>query len=262
MRKAIILCILVAVLTAATLLSGCEISAPGNVVTAEKDFTNFSFVEVEGTFEVEITKSDLFSITISADDSFFDYIAVSKEGETLRIYLNPRHTFTDFTLQARILKAEITMPALYGLQLSGASQGIVSGFKSLEDFSFDISGASSVNIVDTEVGDVAFKVSGSSKITGNMNAEDATFEVSGANGIELEGSAKNIILNASGASKVDLADFPLNDANIKLSGASEVTVHAKGRLDAALSDASRLNFLGNPTMGNISVSGASTIKHK
>ena len=262
MKKAIILVILAFVLTAATLLPGCEVTGPGNVVTEEKDFTGFTYIEVEGTFEVEIIQSDSFSITVSADENFFDYIAVSKEGKTLRIYLNPRHTFTDFTLQAKTLKAKITMPALHGLRLSGASKGTVTGFKSSDDLSLTVSGASSLDIDDIEVDDVEFEISGASKVSGNLTADDAEFEVSGASNVELEGSADDIIVNASGASKVNLADFPLDNADIHLSGASEATIHAKGRLDCVVSAASRLYFQGNPTMGKVSVTGASTIKHK
>ncbi|GAI07881.1 unnamed protein product, partial [marine sediment metagenome] len=70
------------------------------------------------------------------------------------------------------------------------------------------------------------------------------------------------ILKASGASKVTLDDFPVDDANVHLSGASEATLNVKGRLDCAVTAASRLYFQGNPTMGNISVTGASTIKHE
>jgi len=262
MRKAIIPIILVAILTTAALLLGCETVGLGGIVTEEKDFANFTRVDVEGTFEVEITQSDSFSITISADESFFDYIAVSREGETLKIYLNPRHTFTDFTLQPKNLKAKITMPTLYGFYLSGASEGTITGFKSSEDFNLNVSGASSLDIDDVEVGDAKLEISGASSVTGNMNAADAELEVSGASGVELEGSANNIMLNAAGASKVNLADFTLNNANINLSGASEATVNVSGRLDSVLSAASILYFRGNPTMGNIIVSGASTIKHK
>ncbi|MFC2072414.1 head GIN domain-containing protein [Chloroflexota bacterium] len=268
MRKAIILITLVAVLAAAALLSGCALTGPGNavtegnVVTEEKDFTDFTRVQVEGTFEVEIIRSDSFSIIISADESLFDYVEVSKVGETLRIYLNPRHTFTDFTWQEKTLKAKITMPNLYGLQLLGATTATATGFKSSENFNLDVSGASSLDMDDFEARDVKFEVSGASRVSGNITADDAEFEASGASSVVLEGSANDIILNLSGASKIDLIDLPLSYASINLSGASEATLNVKGRLDAVLSGASRLYFQGNPTMGDISVTGASTIKHK
>jgi len=261
MKKAIIPWLAVAILTAA-LLSGCTATGPGTIITEEKDFTDFNYVEVEGTFSVNIIRSDSFSIKISADSNFFDYVAVSKEGNTLKIYLNPRHTFTDFTMQARILEARITMPALYGLNLSGASKANVTGFRSAHDFRFDVSGASSLNMKDIVVHDLNGEISGASKFTGSVNATDVRLEVSGASKVELDGLAEDLVLNASGASKADLADFPIEGADVELSGASEATVNVKGRLNCELSAASRLYFQGNPIMGDIKVSGASTIKHQ
>ncbi|MFC1918679.1 GIN domain-containing protein [Chloroflexota bacterium] len=267
MKKSIMLTIFVTAMMTAALSYGCEATVPvgvggKDVITEEKDFTDFNRVEVEGTFEVKISQSDTFSTIVSADTDFFDYIDVSKKGDSLKISLNPRHTFTDFTLQAKTLKAEITMPALYGFSLSGASNGVVTGFKSSEDLDIVISGASSLEMADFEADDAEFEISGASKVAGNMNVNDVKFRISGASVVELAGKAKDIILEASGASKVTLPDCQLNNASIALSGASEATVNAKGRLDCMLSAASRLYFYGNPTMGNIDVSGASTIKHK
>lgn len=262
MRKTFITTILAVVLTGSAIFSGCADGGSGDVVTETKDITDFTSVSVENTFEVEITQSDSFSITTSVDESLLDYIAVAKEGETLRIYLNPRHPFTDFTLRDKTLKATITMPTLSGLYLSGAVKGTISGFKSSADFRLVVSGASSLKIDGIEVGNTNFEVSGASKVSGSINATDVKLEVSGASNIELEGAANNITLSASGTSKLNLANLPLNYANINLSGASEATIYAREKLDTVLSGASTLYFLANPAIGNISVSGASTIKHK
>jgi len=261
MKKASIVLTLLAVFSMA-LLSACTVPGPGSIVTEEKNFSNFARVKVEGTFDVDIVQSDSFSVIIRADSSFFDYVNVSQEGDTLIIALSPHHTFTDFTQQARTLKAEITMPALYSLNVAGASKANISGFEATNGLVINISGASSLNLNEMLVQDLNGEVSGASKITGSVNATDTRLEVSGASKIELDGMAKSIILDASGASKVDLADFPLDDALIDLSGASEATVNVKGRLDCRLSAASRLYFQGNPVMGDIEVSGASTIKHR
>jgi hypothetical protein len=255
MMKRIMPILLVVALTTTSLLAGCTTTVPGGLITEDREFTDFTSVEVGGTFEVEISRSDQYSITVTSDQTFFDYISVSKEGETLKLS-------TDFTLQARILKAKITMPALYSVSLSGASKGTVSGFQSTKDFSLDVSGASSLTINDTEVGDAEFEVSGASKVNGTLTANDLDFGVSGASGIELDGSGNNINADASGASTLNLAAFPLNNANVRLSGASEASVNLKGRLDCFLSSASRLYFQGNPVMGNLNVTGASTIKHR
>ena len=260
MKRVIITVILVALLAA--LGAGCGVTGPGNTVTEDKDFTDFTCVDIEGAFDVEIVQSNSFSVTISADEDYFDYIVVSKMGDTLKISIEPRHTFTDFTVGARILKADITMPALYGLEISGATEANISGFTSSGDFRVNVSGASTLVLKDIESGDTEFKVSGASKVSGSLVAEDVKFEVSGASKVTLVGSAGNMVLDASGASNVDLANYPLNNADMELSGASAATVNLKGTLDCKVTAASSLYFLGNPTMGIIDVSGASTIKHK
>lgn len=262
MKKVNLLVILIAALTAVILITGCNITGPGKVIDEEKDFTDFNCVDIGSTFDAEITKSDSFSVTIHADESLIDYVVVSKAGNTLSINLKPRHTFTDFTIGAKTLKAEITMPALDSLEVSGASKATIKGFTVSEDFELEVSGLSSVKMVDIKVGNAEFDVSGASKVTGDMIATDVDFMVSGMSTIELTGSADNLELDASGASDVDLTDFIVQDADVELSGASKATVNVKGKLDYDVSAASSLYFLGNPTIGKSEVSGASTIKHK
>jgi len=66
----------------------------------------------------------------------------------------------------------------------------------------------------------------------------------------------------SGASTCNLADFPVHDVNVNVSGASTGTINLDGRLDANVSGASTLLYIGEPTMGTINVSGASTLREK
>ncbi len=261
MKKTIIPIALVAALVA-MLLSGCLLTAQRNMVTEEKKFSDFTRVDLGGSFEVEIAQANSYSITVTTERDLLDYITVSKEGETLRVYINPRHPFTDFAAIAKSFKAKITMPALNELRLSGTTKVTVTGFKSANDFKLDESGASSLSIDKIEAGEIEFKISGASKLSGNIKAKDAKFEVSGASNVALVGSAETIALNTSGASKANLTDFPTNTASINLSGASEATIDVKEKLDVVLSDASRLYFQGDPTMGTTSISGASTIKHQ
>jgi len=193
MRKAVVPFVLTASLIAAAIFSGCEEIASGEVITETKDFSGFSYVDAGSAFEVEITRSDSYSVVISADESLFDYVEVSKAGATLKIYLNPHHILTDFTLGAKTLKAEITMPALHGLELSGASRGTITGFQSSHDFNLLVSGASTLEMVDIGVGNAGIEVSGASRVSGNMTAYDTRFEISGASSCELSGSADSMV---------------------------------------------------------------------
>ena len=138
------------------------------------------------------------------------------------------------------MEAEITMPELTGLELSGATRGTVSGFDSTEGLTVQVSGAS--------------------RLSGDIQAGDVRFDVSGAGRVTLSGSGEDAVIGASGASHMDLADFPVVDANVEASGASTVTVNASGRLDADASGASHVKYLGSPSLGTVDTSGGSSIE--
>ena len=139
-------------------------------------------------------------------------------------------------------QAKITMPKIRGLELSGASKGTISGFSSTEN--------------------VDIKVSGASRVTGDLAAGDVDFDVSGASTIRLQGMAGDMELDLSGASNAELEDLPVNDADVNLSGASRAVVNVDGRLDVNLSGASKLTYTGNHTIGDVHISGASTMQSK
>ena len=257
--KKVIVALLLAVLLTSGLLMGCiggVVKGSGNLATEEFNFSDFTRVEVGSAFEVEIARSDSYSVSITADDNLFDYILVSKQGTTLKIRLKTASYISTTT------RAKITMPQIRGLNLSGATRGTVSGFSSTENVDIEVSGASSLDLMDISAGYVKFDISGASKVTGDLTAGDADFDVSGASTVQLEGSASDIVANVSGASRVKLAAFPVGNANVTLSGASTGTVNLEGRLDADLSGASKLEYMGEPTMGTINTSGASTLSKK
>ncbi len=261
MRRTFLPLALTAVLLVAAILPGCSKLTLGNVSNQKIILSGFTRVEVEGNFKVDIAQAENFSVMVSSDNALADYISVTRDGETLRISLHPRHTFTDFTLNVKVLEAKVTMPTLSGLRLSGASQATVRGFKSSSELAIDLSGASSLGVESVQAGNLKLDISGSSHMNGNLSAADIALAISGASGATISGSARNLALTASGATRTDLLGISLQDANVHLSGASEARINLKGRLDIVLADASIFYFQGNPTVGNTTVSGASTIKH-
>ena len=257
MRKSIML--IAVMLLVVLLVPGCFgiITGSGNLETQEFDYSDFTRVEVGYALEVEVIQSSSFSISITADDNIFNYMDVSKSGETLKIRLKSGYSYTSYTAIA-----EITMPELYRLDFSGATHGSVQGFSSSHDFGLELSGASSLDIADMAAGDIKFEVSGASHLTGSITADDAEFDISGASSVTLSGSANDLDANVSGASRLEIEDFPVHNADVNLSGASSGTINMDGTLDANLSGASHLYYIGEPTLGSLDISGGSTIGEK
>lgn len=210
-------------------------SGSGRIVTEQRDFTDFTALDIENIFDIEIVQSDSFSITITADDNVIERVKVSQDGEELKLRLEPRRFHRHITLGAKI-----TMPVLSGLELDGLSRVAVTGFKSSQDLHLDLSEASS--------------------LTGDMEAGDVVIEASDASRVTLAGSARTLTLDASDASRVDLADFLVNEASVELSGLSLATVNASERLGPVdLRGRSRLEYLGDPTLGEVDTSDDSAI---
>ena len=153
------------------------------------------------------------------------------------------------------------MPSLQKLYISGASDGTVSGFKSDKDLTLKASGASHLDI-DMDAGSFMAEISGASDVNGRLTASGSDINLSGASDLNITGNGGNIRLDGSGASTASLRYFKVNDADIILSGASNGSISISGKLDINLSGASSLNYYGNPTLGNTSITGASDLKHK
>jgi hypothetical protein len=233
-----------------------EITGSGNLVTEDMDFMDFLNLEVGWAFEVNVSRSETYSVQITADDNLFDYIEASKLDNTLRIGLKQGYNYRYVTLQATI-----TMPDLYSLDFSGTTGGAISGFNFTHVFDAGVSGASSLSMCEMVTGQTEFLMSGASRLTGSVTVDgDVQFIVSGASTVELLGEANNIAIDASGASNVNLSTFSVNNANVLLSGASQATINLEGILDANLSGASHLLYIGNPTLGDIETSGSSTVE--
>ncbi|MFC2062632.1 head GIN domain-containing protein [Chloroflexota bacterium] len=226
--------LLIALFVASLLIMplGCT----GEVTTKEFNFSDFTKVNIGPAFKVKITQASSYNINITANSEKIEYIEVTKVGDTLNIGIESQSGPWNF----HTLEAIITMPDIYDLDLSGASNGIIQGFSFSHDFSAELSGAS--------------------RLSGDLTAGDVNFVLSGASNVELQGSANDMLAKVSGASRVKLGGFEVDNADVSLSGASNCTVRLDGTLSADVSGASKLTYKGNPTLGSLSSSGGSTIK--
>ncbi|MFA9407117.1 MAG: head GIN domain-containing protein [Anaerolineales bacterium] len=223
----------------------CAVSLPeittgsGNIVTLEESFTGFSTLDISHAFDVEVQQGEEFSVIIRVDDSFVDELDVGVQDGVLKIGFQEDFNY-DFTNSSA--EAEITMPELEAIDLSGASRARISGFSSNMPFAADVSGASALR--------------------GEIEAGDTMMDVSGAGSVDLSGSGADLQADASGGSTIDLAEFPVINATVVASGASNVTVNVTGTLNADASGASGVTYLGNPTLGAIDISDASSVEAK
>lgn len=217
-----------------------EIKASGTIVTEQRDLAGFARVDASHAFDVTVTQGDTFAVTLRLDENVQKYVDVSVNGGALVLTLKPRDG--GYSVQGNVtLEAAITMPALRGITLSGASHATVSGFDA--DTAFDV------------------QLSGASRLSGDITAGAVEVEASGASRITLDGAANSLALDVSGASEAALSGFTVHgDTDVEASGASHAEVLVNGTLDAAASGASEVLYQGDAVLGAVEESGASTVR--
>ena len=96
----------------------------------------------------------------------------------------------------------------------------------------------------------------------DFSVGDFEVELSVVSTLTGEGSGNDLISIISGANNLDLTNFPITKSILSVSGASQATINLNGTLNATVSGASKVYYIGEPTMGNIDISDTSTISNK
>jgi hypothetical protein len=207
----------------------------GKSVVKTWDIGGFSRMQIRSTFHATISKGKTFKVTTTADDNIIPFVIVEKVKDVLMIGLERGHSFR----LKKPLEAEIVLPALAGVDLSGACQGELKGFESEKD----------VNI----------HVSGSSKLKGSLGAGKAELGAEGASSISLTGSAQRAQLSAHGSSHLTLPEFLIKQGGLKLDGASnaDITVRSTAPFVAKVSGSSTLKGTVEATDVDLEIRGAS-----
>jgi len=210
------------------------IQGSGVAATKTWDVAGFDSVQIGSTFHTKIAKGSSFKVTTTADDKILQHIRVVKVDRTLKIGLESG----SYSLKSP-LGAEITMPTIAGLDLSGASKTALTGFDSERD--------------------IRIKLSGASELSGKIKAEKAEFVVDGASTATLSGSAAVGRLIANGSSHLKLGEFPFQQCALGLEGASsaQVVVQSDHPFLAKLAGSSHLNGSVKAADIRLDLSGAS-----
>ncbi len=242
MKKQIL--ILVAIAFVTMHFAGCDddgifsrVKGSGDIIDVDYAFSNFERLDVSHAFDVTVTQAEAFEVVLFVDDNIVNYLEVRRSGDWLIIGLEDNHNYNNVSL-----RAEISMPYVEEIKGSGAT------VVSMHEF---------VSAGDPD--DFKLSLSGASVFSGNIHAGDCDIELSGASIINMNGNCADLYLESSGASELNMGNFVASSAYFKLSGASDGTVHVTDHLDANLSGASVLRYYGDPEIGNLITSGASSL---
>jgi hypothetical protein len=221
MKKSTVLTTLAALL-AVVLLAGCYPVVPAGIVgsthltTRDMDLAGFDTIDASSAFQVEVTQSDAYNVSVTANDNMWNQLDVRVDGNTLRLGLKPSLSLRNVTLRAKV-----SLPKLAGLNLSGASRATLNGFNSQDavnmqlsgasratlqgsatSLRLDASGASNADLSGFSVDKANVQLSGASRANLKIN-ESVDYDISGASHLTYTGDARAGHTQNSGASSVD-----------------------------------------------------------
>ena len=205
-----------------------------DITTIEKDFKDFTMINLDSVFDATIIKSDNYSIVFRIDDNIEEYLIVEKIDDTLKIGLQPNKTYYKVTKEVTI-----GLPDIEVLTLEGVTKAYLSGFDFLHEVEFDINGVS--------------------VLTGTINTGHINIIIDNSSTITLSGKGNTAEILAN-RSTVDLGDFKTTNTSVNIDGVCTVTLNVNGTLNGSVKGISALYYYGNPILENITSDELSTIE--
>jgi hypothetical protein len=243
-------------------LAGCGffpfIEGSGFLVHTDYAFTDFVKITADHAFNVSIVPDSVFSVTVTCDDNIVTYLNVYQQDDRINFGLSGMNNYSSVTLNA-----EVHMPGVTSLELSGASDArIQSGFSSTLPVAVIASGASTVDVLGLASGPLSVEMSGGSQMTvSSLTATSLTAELSGGSSLSAAGSASSESITASGGSSAYLLNLLSDAAGVELSGGSEAWINAgSGLITLRASGGSVLYYTGTPLFNLVELSGGSEIR--
>ena len=240
MKKLLLFAIIIASVAS---LSACRrniLHGEGPKGTATLTAANFNAIDMDISAKISITvqAGAIPSIQLSGYENVIKHIKVKVVDNTLQFYTDLDETWD---IDYDELTAQITVPSLSALGLSGAPDADIHGNIVGDSFNLDISGASKVFI-------------------DNINVNHFNTDASGATEIEVRGGVvQTASYDISGAGKIRAFPLQTQESSVSISGAGKGQVTAAQKLTADISGAGTIEYKGHPTVSQ-DISGAGSIK--
>ncbi|MGJ8667026.1 MAG: GIN domain-containing protein [Patiriisocius sp.] len=235
-----------------------KIKGDRNVQDVYQTLNDFNAIEIDGDFEVTLTKGDKTEYHIKADENIISVVDFQVFDEVLKI--KPLYNITS----SKRLEIDITYKDVSSITLKGDVD-----LKSKNKLDFDILTFNAYDNVeydlDINVEDATFVFSGNTKgeiqLKGNKaryilndNAylksdlvlEELDVEINKRADVNLKGDVIKLKLTATGNTDVKSKDLESEYANLIASGKSDIYVYASKELQLYAQGKSYIYVYGNP----------------
>ncbi len=201
-------------------INGNSVQGSGNIITQEREVSDFSKIHLKGSGKVFLTPGEKQSLEIKTDDNIMPLIETNVSGKKLTISHGNHH------LRPTSFEVFITVKNLEGVAISGS--GDVRGQNRFVTDAFYV------------------EISGSGDVDLEVEANRLETKLSGSGSIHLAGKAEDYAVSISGSGEINAFDVQAKNVSVKISGSGNCRVHAIESLDTKVSGSGDVYYKGRP----------------
>ncbi len=236
--------------------SGLGEEGSGALVTERLALSGFTGIEVGGSWEVTVRPGP-YDVQVTVDDNVVDDLRVEVRGDALYFGLRPQ-----VRLRRVTLRAQVTMPALDAVGVSGSGDATFSDFES-PALRLRVTGSGDVEGSGISVGVLDAGISGSGDITlEGCASESAGVSITGSGDVTLRGASDeqptgSVTLQISGSGSADLDGCAFASANVRITGSGSGTLTlGSGDLAGSISGSGEVRYRGSPARVDVRTTGS------
>ena len=181
--------------------AGQDLPDPGEMTTANRDLSGFDSIEINGSWEIDVSRGDQWQVELSYPENYEGEFEVSVNGDHLSLDGAGRRSF--FGGPDAHYAANIVMPDLVELKIAGSSQVTLAGFQG-EQLTIDAAGATQITGEDGRYGELELSLAGAHDIQlAGFVFTDADVDLAGASSVTLTMDGGELTGSLAGAGEIE-----------------------------------------------------------
>lgn len=230
--------------------------ATGPIESMDLDLNEFTSIDVHDFASVYLEAGDAQSVRVEGEADVLDRLDVRVANGELIVEVDGCFR-GDPTFDVYIVLPEALPLETVALRGAGTLR-TESAVTVAETFFLEVSGAGSAYfLAANENTDTKVDIGGAGEVVMTQLAEDMDINIRGGGDLNLEGKANRMACKITGAGDLDAFDFPVETANLDVSGSGDAKVTVNdGDLDVEISGAGSVYYRGEPGQILSRLSGA------
>ena len=213
-------------------IAGERISGSGNIITENRQVSNFDRVELEIQANLEIQQGQTDSLTVSGDDNILPLLVTNVSGGKLTIRFKPAVNVH----ATRPIQINLTVKNLKELQNSSSGKVTVRPLTT-DDLHLKLSSSGNIEIEESQVNKI-------------------TAELTSSGDMLIKGNANQLDLLVTSSGSFQAGDLCIQKAKVRLTSSGDVTVWVEEDLNVNISSSGNVAYYGNPvTYSSLTSSG-------